>query len=252
VLFILQAGYFKAKTMFFAFEFNDVSEDVRHILQQHYPRFLDREPTAPILKQTRHTQQQRILSLYGYRACNGAERVALVEKAEQTARISAKPIFVFQALVHYLDTRRVVAPGYSFLQDIVSQALTTERVRLTAILEHRLDRATLDALDALYFDRDGLYAITPLKRDPKDFSAREMKREIARCQSLEALYRTARTLLPELDIANDSVAYYAALVDYYTVQKLQQLRTLPGRRGRLHHRSCPEHERRPLPGLKRV
>jgi acetoacetyl-CoA reductase len=24
---------------------------------------------------------------------------------------------------------------------------------------------------------------------------------------------------------------------------------LPGRRGRLHHRSCPEHERRPLPGL---
>jgi Domain of unknown function (DUF4158) len=41
VLFILQAGYFKAKTMFFAFEFNDVSEDVRHILQQHYPRFLD-------------------------------------------------------------------------------------------------------------------------------------------------------------------------------------------------------------------
>jgi Domain of unknown function (DUF4158) len=223
VLFILQAGYFKAKTMFFAFEFNDVSEDVRHILQQHYPRFLDREPTAPILKQTRHTQQQRILSLYGYRACNGAERVALVEKAEQTARISAKPIFVFQALVHYLDTRRVVAPGYSFLQDIVSQALTTERVRLTAILEHRLDRATLDALDALYFDRDGLYAITPLKREPKDFSAREMKREIARCQSLEALYRTARTLLPELDISNDSVAYYAALVDYYTVQKLQQL-----------------------------
>jgi hypothetical protein len=119
-------------------------------------------------------------------------------------------------------------------------------------LEHRLDRATLDALDALYVDRDGLYTITPLKRDPKDFSAREMKREIARCQSLEALYRTARTLLPELDIANDSVAYYAALVDYYTVQKLQQLRTLPGRRGRLHHRSCAEHERRPLPGLKRV
>jgi hypothetical protein len=29
--------------------------------------------------------------------------------------------------------------------------------------------------------------------------------------------------LPELGISNDSIAYYAALVDYYTVQKLQQL-----------------------------
>jgi len=40
---------------------------------------------------------------------------------------------------------------------------------------------------------------------------------------LETWYRTAKTLLPELGISNDSVAYYAALVDYYTVQKLQQL-----------------------------
>jgi hypothetical protein len=81
----------------------------------------------------------------------------------------------------------------------------------------------LAALDALYVERDGQYPITPLKRDPKDFSTREMKREIARCRSLEALYRTAQTLLPELDISNDSIAYYATLVDFYTVQKLQQL-----------------------------
>jgi len=36
VLFILQLGYFKAKTMFFSFEFNEVQDDVRHILQQHF------------------------------------------------------------------------------------------------------------------------------------------------------------------------------------------------------------------------
>ena len=38
VLFILQLGYFKARTMFFVFEFEDVREDARHVLQQHYPR----------------------------------------------------------------------------------------------------------------------------------------------------------------------------------------------------------------------
>ena len=51
----------------------------------------------------------------------------------------------------------------------------------------------------------------------------EMKREVARIKSLEILHRTAKDVLPELGISNDSIAYYAALVDYYTVQKLQQL-----------------------------
>ncbi|MGP6192138.1 MAG: Tn3 family transposase [Vulcanimicrobiaceae bacterium] len=223
VLFILQAGYFKAKTMFFSFEFDDVRDDVRYIVQEHYLRFRDHELNAPILKQARHAQQRRILELYGYRACDGEERAILVGKAQQTARISAKPIFLFQTLAHHLDLRRVVVPGYSFLQDIVSGALATERTRLTAILERKLDRTTSAALDALYVKRDGLYAITPLKRDPKDFSSKEMEREIDRCRSLEALYRTAQTVLPELGISNDNIAYYAALIDYYTVQKLQQL-----------------------------
>jgi len=223
VLFILQAGYFKAKTLFFAFEFDDVPEDVRHILQQHYPQFHDVELAAPSLKQTRYTQQRKILELYSYRACHAEERTALLEKAGQLVRISAKPIFLFRNLWQYLQSHRIVVPGYSFLQDAVSQTLADERTRLTTILEERLDPITLKALDALYLVRDGTYAVTPLKRDPKDFSLREIKREIARSQSLETLYRTAKALLPQLDISNDAIAYYAALVDYYTVQKLQQL-----------------------------
>ena len=49
-------------------------------------------------------------------------------------RISAKPIYAFQALVQYLENHRVVAPGYSFLQDVVSRALGKERGRLTSLL----------------------------------------------------------------------------------------------------------------------
>jgi hypothetical protein len=177
----------------------------------------------PIPKQSRITQQQRILTLYGYRACDGAERARLGEKARQVVRISAKPIYLFQVLIHYLETHRIVAPGYSFLQDIVSQALADERQRLTAILERTLDTEARGALDSLHSERDGIYAITALKREPKDFSRREMRREIAREIALATLYRKARDLLPELGISNDSVAYYAALVDYYTVQKLQQM-----------------------------
>jgi TnpA family transposase len=223
VLFILQVGYFKAKTLFFAFELDEVREDARHVLQRYYPGGDPAELAAPVLKQTRHAQQRKILDLFGFRACQTDERGALMEKAGQLVRVSPKPIFLFRNLLQHLEQRRIVVPGYSFLQDLVSQALAAERARLTGILDQRLDTATLKALDALYVAREGTYAITPLKRDPKDFSLREMKREIARSQALEPLYRTAQALLPELGLSNDSLAYYAALVDYYTVQKLQQL-----------------------------
>jgi len=43
VLFILQVGFFKAKALFYAFEFDDVKEDMRHILQQHYPHIHNTE-----------------------------------------------------------------------------------------------------------------------------------------------------------------------------------------------------------------
>ena len=223
VLFILQLGYFKARTLFFSFELDEVQEDARHVLQRYYHRSDDAALIAPSLKQTRHGQQRKILDLYGYRACSGKDHAALMEKAGQVVRISAKPVFLFRNLLQYLENRRIVVPGYSFLQDVVSQALASERARLTAVLEGRLNKTTADALDALYGERDGMYGITPLKHDPKDFSLRETKREIERSRSLATLYETAKALLPELGISNDSLAYYASLVDYYTVQKLQQL-----------------------------
>src|SRR5665648_298884 len=120
VLFILQVGYFKAKTMFFSFEFNEVHDDVRHILQQHFSFSPDIQWIEPVLRQTKHPQQQKILALYGYRTCNALERIRLVEKALQFVKISAKPIYLFQMLIHYLETHRIVVPGYRFLQDILS------------------------------------------------------------------------------------------------------------------------------------
>jgi Domain of unknown function (DUF4158) len=111
---------------------------------------MDTALKSAIVKQTRYAQQRKLLELYDYHACAGDERAALSARADQVVRISAKPIYVFQALVQYLENHRVVAPGYSFLQDVVSRALGKERGRLTSLLDSRLDEATRKALDRLY------------------------------------------------------------------------------------------------------
>jgi hypothetical protein len=78
-------------------------------------------------------------------------------------------------------------------------------------------------LHRLVEDSPGLYEITQLKREPRDFSASEIKREIQRGEQINDLYRLAQKLLPELKISNESIKYYASLVSYYSVFRLKQL-----------------------------
>ena len=73
-----------------------------------------------------------------------------------------------------------MAPGYTLMQDTIGQALTHEQERLTTILSHSLSAADVEKSHRLVDDAPGLYEITQLKREPKDFSASEIKREIRR------------------------------------------------------------------------
>jgi hypothetical protein len=204
-LFILQAGYFKAKTLFFSFEIDEVADDVKHVLQQHYPQYHD----AALNRRSSNRPATR----------NSAN-------CWNCTTITLAPVPSVQhwvPLVQYLETHRVVAPGYSFLQDVVSRALGKERGRVTRLLDTRLDEATRKALDRHYLERDRGYRVTPLKQDPKDFSRSEMRRGWLAAGRWSLCTEPPMALLPELGISNDSITYYAALVDYYTVQKLQQL-----------------------------
>ena len=45
--------------------------------------------------------------------------------------VYSKPVYVFREIINYLRDQQIVLPGYSLMQDIVSQALTSEHNRLT-------------------------------------------------------------------------------------------------------------------------
>jgi uncharacterized membrane protein len=219
--FVLQLGYFKARHQFFIFSLHEVAEDAKYVQAQYFPGHQVADLT--IAKVTRIKQQGMILELLNYRYCDTQERQTLQAKARQAARIFGKPVYVFRELMHYLQQQRIVAPGYSFLQDTVGQALLYEQNRLIAITRAQLNAADIEALNALLDDSTGLYEITQLKREPKDFSNREIKREIQRGEQIRPLYGRAQQLLPAFGISNESVKYYASLVTYYSIFRLKQL-----------------------------
>jgi hypothetical protein len=164
VLFILQLGYFKAKHVFVPCDLAETHEDVAYILAAHFPA-TPLENRCPLNKRTRLKQHHLILALCNYQSCDTQARRQLAAKARHAATVSAKPVYIFQELLHYLNEYGIVALGYSFLQELVSTALTQEQHRVTAMVRRALTVADMEALDRLLEEGTGLYTLTQLKRE---------------------------------------------------------------------------------------
>ena len=112
-------------------------DDLHHILRRYFPE-RDLATVKPLSKPTRLGQQEVVLGLFGYRLCDEAAREELERKAQRIAMLSTQPVYILREALQYLEKQRLVAPGYSFLQDMVGRVVTGERQRLTQLLEQAL------------------------------------------------------------------------------------------------------------------
>ncbi|KXY33863.1 hypothetical protein AT267_07975 [Bacillus cereus] len=101
-------------------------------------------------------------------------------------------------------------------------AITSEEQRLIKIIQNHLSETDKQHLKELLYNSSGLYEITRIKHEPKDFSMNEIKREIECGKDIHSLFQLANTILPKLKISNESIKYYASLVEYYSVYKLKR------------------------------
>ena len=221
ICYMLQLGYFKARQQFFVFGLQQVAADVQYVQRAYFPdaTLVDLD----ITKVTRLKQQSLILELLQYRVCGQEERQQMRLKAQQMAQISSRPVYVFRELMAYLSRQRLIAPGYTIMQEMIGDVLQREKERLIAIAKSYLTNAAVAALNNLSANPRGLYEITRIKREPKDFSIKEIKEEIQRGEQIKSLYAVAQTVLPRLDISNESIKYYASLINYYSVFQMNQL-----------------------------
>jgi hypothetical protein len=86
--------------------------------------------------------------------------------------LSTQPITILRESLQYLENQRIVAPGYTVLQNLVSQAVTGERRRMTQMLGQAMTLAIDQQLADLLKADEGMCPISELKHEPKDFSCR--------------------------------------------------------------------------------
>jgi TnpA family transposase len=220
----LQLGYFRAKRQFFDYELEAVQDDLQYIVRRHFPHA---DPVAISLpsRPTRRALRHTILDLSGYSLCDNAARAELESRAQRIAMRSTQPVYLLREMLQYLNQQRVVAPAYAILQDMIGRVVTGERQRMTALLDEALTPDVAQQIDALLQADESTYRITVLKREPRDFTWRELRGEVGRRQFFAPLHAFARSFLDVAGISTESGRYYASLVKYYTVYKLRRMPT---------------------------
>ena len=220
---LLQLGYFKAKNAFFNFSLNDApAEDIAFLMQRYFPG--QALPIQQISDNDRYRPRNEIAALFGFRLWSNEDLPVLLNKAILLARTDVSPTFLLAELMVFLIGQRIVRPGYTTLQDLITNALTTERERLGLLVESALTDAAREAMQQLLVRENTLSDLAALKQDAKGFRYRQMGLERQKRLTLAPLYGYAKALLPKLEISQINIAYYASLANFYTIYDLRRLK----------------------------
>ena len=177
-----------------------------------------------ITKHEYYAQRAVITTLFDYRMWSAELLPQMARQIDQIVRRDVTPSFIVAELIAYLTEHKVIRPGYTTLQTLISEGLSAERRRLGKLLADMLDGPAQKALDQLLVRDDTLSELAALKQDAKNFKLRQMANEREKRAKLEPLYRIAKALLPHLAISQRNLHYYASLANFYTVYDLRRLR----------------------------
>ena len=120
-------------------------------------------------------------------------------------------------LLDFCHQNKIVRPGYSILQSVVSEALENEKKRLSNKLYTLMDKPLRDDLNKLLEKSDDYYQLTAIKKDQKDFSTTEIKNTITKHNSLSSIYKRSIKIIEQLGLSEQNVLYYADLAMYHTI-----------------------------------
>lgn len=218
----LQLGYFKAKHMFFRFSWNQVPEEDIIFISKHYFSMRSFTKTR-ITRHEYYSQRNMIAELFGYKIWSKCFTTFLQKQATQIAQRDITPHFIALELITFLQKNKIIRPGYTTLQTIISDVLTKERKRLGSLIAKMLDEDTKIRLHALLARENTLSELAALKQDAKDFKFRMMACEREKKYILKPLYFVAKEILPKLSISKQNIVYYASLANYYTIYDLKRL-----------------------------
>lgn len=219
----LQIGYFKAKQLFFEISWVDIlNEDVNFLIKEYFGG--KNISLTEITKYEYYTQVKQIAEMNNYSLWSNKFREILTLQIIKTSKKDMNIKFILTELICFLFDKRIVLPGYSTLQKIMSESLNNEYARLENIMSTAINEDSKIIIEKLLIRDDMLSYLSVLKQDAKDFKYKMMSIEREKLLTIKPLYKLAKQILPTLGISKKNILYHADLVNHYTIFELRRFK----------------------------
>jgi len=223
VFFILNLGYFKAKQQIFPIkESEEVNGDIHAILKMRFPSRKKSELKKLPLP-TEYSIKNQVLQIQLYKNMSNGSRKDLLKLLREKVKISLDPVFLFREIISFVGKRKIVLPSYSTLQDTIGKILSDEEERIQKILMKHLPSNISLKLSNILKSENKFNELSNLKRDSKNFSYGQMKKEIEKKELIANIFKFATKFIPKTKISTENVKYYGSRVEYYTTHRLQSI-----------------------------
>src|SRR3990167_2572392 len=221
VYFILQMGYFQAKSQFFNVTTKNTADDIKFITE----KVLSRQKTVVNFpsRNSQRKMKNMILSFLQYVDSVSTAKSECKERLKTVLQRLHNPSEIFKELLHFLSQKRIMLPAYTTMQEIISNAIVAEENRLKNKVQEGLPKhIKKDLLSLLTIDGD-FYKLTDLKHDLRNFNYGQITDEVTKHNAYKKLYYFSKKFIPLLEISIGKINYYASLATYYTVYKLKRM-----------------------------
>nr|WP_255321787.1 Tn3 family transposase [Cellvibrio sp. BR] len=218
--FVLLLGYFRRKPIVLSELPKQYREDLDFISVKYFKG--KPVPRKNITSTERFRIYDKILDVYGLNKFDKSQQKDAFTFVSRTAATSVEPRYLFDELFMYLSTKKIALPAYSSLQTIISKAIAAENERTSIMLRTILSKSLKERLNTILTSEDSKALLTTIKKLPKDFTHREMSKEIEVFNFIEEIYPDVEKAIKQLVLSNSNIEHYALLVDFYSPTKLKR------------------------------
>ncbi|NQY65063.1 MAG: Tn3 family transposase [Alteromonadaceae bacterium] len=222
IYFILQLGYFKAKHLFFKFQFEDVPTGVAFVFDEHFKNCRPFTLKGSISRERIEIQKQVILNHLDYKVCTEHHLSDAKKQLEMLIKSHPKPHNAVRELLKYFADNNLILPAYRKLQDMYSEAYKNELIRLSLIL-NKIPDEIKDQLHTLINDNEVILSLNDLRYDQKNFNYGEIVSEVAKVNELTTLYHSCKSMLSAFKLSQNAIRYYSEIVEQYPSSKLRKM-----------------------------
>jgi len=217
--FVMLLGYFKIKPVILNFTFSQVKDDFKFVASEYFP---DNKFKQQNLSRSQKSRIYiRIFNINNYNSFSRVISHQLQEKAIEIAAINIESRYIFDECIDYLSRNKTAIPSYSQLQRIISTAVNTERQKIISLIEGNIPKTLSSFLSSL-FESGASIMLSEVRQSAKNFAPSEISKELIIFNHIKPYIDNINSLIEKLTLSLKNLEYYAALIDYYTVTKLQR------------------------------